>query len=75
MVKSVRLNRRRTIELPASIFKPADRVAIVSEGNTVMVKKLDAFRLSDVAQRSGGRGMSMKDVVKEIQRYRKEKRS
>jgi virulence-associated protein VagC len=75
MVKSIRLNRRRTIELPASIFKPADRVTIVAEGNTVIVKKLDAFRLSDVAERSSGRRMSMKNILREIERYRKEKRS
>ena len=75
MVKSIRLNRQRTIELPASIFKPADRVAIVAEGNTVIVKRLDALRLSDIAERTDGRAMPMKSIVKEIRRSRKEKRA
>lgn len=74
MLKSVRLNRRRTISLPASIFRPADRVAVVTEGNTVIIKKMTPSKLAEISTRAPGRPLPMKEVIREIRQYRKEKR-
>jgi hypothetical protein len=74
ILRSVRLNRRRTIELPSRIFKPSDRVAIFTEGDTVIVKKMAVTKLSEIASRSPGRPMSPSQIAREIERYRKEKR-
>ncbi len=74
MLKSVRLNRRRTISLPSAIFRPADRVAVVTEGNTVIIKKMTPSKLSEISTRFPGKPLPLKEIVQEIRRYRKEKR-
>ena len=74
-MKTVEISRNRTIVLPKGIFKPLDKVAILNEGTTLIIKKLDTPRVSSVAARAKGRPLPLRTIVKEIQAYRRAKRA
>ena len=58
-----------------SIFKPSDKLAWFTEGDTLIIKRLNPPKLSEIAGRVKEKPMSMKEIQKEVQAYRKEKRS
>src|SRR5947209_734770 len=71
-LKATRVGRNGTIELPSSVFHPSDRVAVFMEGNTVIVKKIAPSKLSEISSRGRKSTISIREIVKEIRRYRKE---
>lgn len=74
MTTTLKIGRKRMLPLPRDIFKPNDRVALFREGTTVIVKKLSPIRLSDFAAREKSPAMSLKNIAKEVQAYRRERR-
>lgn len=64
----------RHIVLPKRLFQPDDTVLVMTEGDTVVIKKVRP-RLSSLALRARGRALPMKVVVREVQAYRKRRRS
>ncbi|MBH0207606.1 MAG: hypothetical protein HP495_03585 [Nitrospira sp.] len=64
----------RRIVLPKRLFQPDDTVLVMTEGDTVVIKKVH-LRLSSIAQRVRGRALPMRAVVREVKAYRKRRRS
>jgi hypothetical protein len=73
MLKTIRLNRQRTITLPSATFRPADSVAMITEGNTVIIKKLAVARFSDIPVQKAGPVPSLGEIVRDIHAYRRQK--
>ncbi|MBX3325870.1 MAG: hypothetical protein KF682_08225 [Nitrospira sp.] len=64
----------RHIVLPKRLFQPDDTVLVMTEGDTLVIKKVRP-RLSSIAQRVRGRALPMRVVVREVKAYRKRRRS
>lgn len=73
-MQSLKINPNRTITLPRSIFKPEDKLVLISEGDTLIIKKLHPPKLSKIAGRATEKPLSLKEITKEIHLYRKEKK-
>ncbi len=63
-----------SVLLPPSIFKPQDKIAFIREGDTLILKRLSLPKISEIAKRTKGKSLSLKEIVKEIHLFRKEKR-
>ncbi len=57
------------------MFQPSDKIACFVEGDTLILKKMNLSRLSSLAGRIKEKPMPMREIVKEIRAYRKEKRT
>jgi hypothetical protein len=69
----MKVAKDRHIVLPKRLFQPADTVLVLTEGDTVVIKKVRP-RLSSVAQRVRGRALSMPTIVQEVRAHRKHRR-
>lgn len=74
-MKTVKINRQRTIVLPKSVFKPRDEVVTFCKGYTFIVKKLNPSDVTEIASRVKEKAPSLREIVREVHRYRKEKRA
>ena len=74
-METVKITNKRTIVLPKSMFKPTDKVVTFREGDTLIVKKLNPPDVTAIASRVKEKPMPLKEIVKEIHRYREEKRA
>ena len=74
-MKMVQVSADGKITLPKHLFKPADKVLLVADGDTVVLKKVDAPPLTSFADRAKARPMAMQDIVREVHAYRKAKRT
>ncbi len=72
-MRMMEVSRDRKIRLPKGVFRPADKVVVVVEGDTVIIKKLRPSRVTSIAARSRARPMPMREIVKEVRSYRKSK--
>jgi len=56
-----------------SPFRPSDRLAVFSSADTLVVKRVrPPAKLSDIAKRAPGRAMPLREIVREVHRYRRE---
>jgi len=69
-MRVMKVAKDRHIVLPKRLFQPADTVLVLTEGDTVVIKKVRP-RLSAVAQRVRGRALSMTTIVREVRAHRK----
>jgi hypothetical protein len=74
-MKKIKIGPKGTIKLPGSIFKPYDRVIIVSTKDAIMIKKISSPFLSSIPARKKGKSLPLKEIVKEIHSFRKEKKN
>ena len=74
-MKVIQLSKDRKVLLPKRVFRPAEKVVLVTEGDTVIIKKLERPRLSSIAKRSAARPVPMREIVKEVHAFRKSKRA
>jgi len=74
-MKTLEVPANRKILLPKGSFKPADKVAVLAEGDTVIIKKLEPPRLSSITERVKERPLPMREIVQEVQAYRRAKRA
>jgi hypothetical protein len=72
-MRVMKVAQDRHIVLPKRLFQPADTVLVLTEGDTVVIKKVRS-RLSSVAQRVRGRALSMPTIVREVRAHRKHRR-
>lgn len=73
----LKINNDGTIIIPKllrSIFKPSDKIAWFVEADTLILKKLNPPKLSELAGRVKEKPFPLKEIVKEIHAYRKAKR-
>lgn len=74
-MKTLEVPANRMIALPKSLFKPADKIAVLTEGNVFIIKKLESPRLSSIATRVKARALPMRDIVREVHAYRRAHRA
>ncbi|MDN5940907.1 MAG: hypothetical protein L0H94_03400 [Nitrospira sp.] len=72
-MRVMKVAQDRHIVLPKRLFQPADTILVMTEGDTVVIKKVHP-RLSSVAQRVRGRALPMRTVVREVRAYRQRRR-
>lgn len=72
-MRMMKVAEDRHIVLPKRLFQPADMVLVMTEGDTVVIKKVRP-RLSSLAERVRGRALSMPAIVREVRTYRKHRR-
>lgn len=72
-MRMMKVARDRHIVLPRRLFQPADMVLVMTEGDTVVIKKVRP-RLSSLAERVRGRALPLQAIVKEVRTYRKHHR-
>jgi len=66
-----------SIELPTSLagwLGDLQELSLFVEGDTLIFKKVQSPRLSEIAGRAVEEEMSMDEIVAEVHRYRQEKR-
>ena len=76
-MQTLKIDKNGTLVLPKiaqSIFKPSDKIAWFVDGDTFIVKKINPSKLSEIADRIKEKPLSLKEIVKEVHAYRKEKR-
>jgi virulence-associated protein VagC len=73
-MKTISVNNNRTIILPKSIFKPNDKVAVITDGDTVILKKINQPKLSNIAYRTKEKVLTLAEIAKETHQYRKTKK-
>lgn len=56
-----------------AIFKPSDKIVWFIEGDTLIIKRINPPKLSDIADRLREKAMPMKEIVKEVHAHRREK--
>ena len=69
-MRMMKVAQDRHIVLPKQLFHPTDMVLIVTEGDTVVIKKVRPL-LSSIAQRVRGRALSLKIITREVRAYRR----
>jgi virulence-associated protein VagC len=69
-MRVMKVAQDRHIVLPKRLFQPADTVLVMTEGDTLVIKKMRP-RLSSIAQRVRGSALLMRTVVREVRAYRK----
>lgn len=74
-MKTIRIKPKRTIVLPRSVFKPNDRAVTFCEGDTFIVKKLTPPEVTEIAGRAKEKSMPLREIVKEVHLYRKERKA
>ena len=73
-IKTVEVPTNRTIVLPKRLFKPLEKIALFTAGNMLIIKKVDAPRLSAIAKRAKTRPLSLRSIVREVHAYRRAQR-
>ena len=74
-MKTVAVPSNLKIALPKHLFKPADRVVLLTEGSLLIIKKLESPKLSSYAGRAKDRPLSLREVDREVQAYRRAHRA
>lgn len=74
-MQTLKVKSDGSILLPRSVFKPRDKVAFILEGDTLILKKLNPPKISEIAKRAKGKTISLKEIVKEIHLFRREKKT
>lgn len=74
-MKVIQVPPNRTLLLPKDLFKPADKVAVIREGRTLVIKKLEPSRLSSIAAHLTARGLPLREIVQEVRAYRRTRRT
>ncbi len=66
-----------SVKLPRQVLRrlPEDsELAVWSEGDTIILKRVAPAILTRIAERRPGRGPSLKEITTEVNRMRREKR-
>jgi hypothetical protein len=77
MVKYIKVNKNGTITLPRETLKafPAfSDLVLWWKGDSLVLKRVSASLPSEFAERTPKKGMSLREITKELQRARTEKR-
>ena len=73
-MKTLVTDTKHMFKLSSKTFKPNEKVAVITEGDTLIIKKLNMPKLSSIAQKVRQRPISMTEIVREVHRYRRERR-
>ena len=74
-MRTVEVPSNLKIVLPKRLFKPADRIVLLTEGSLLIIKKLASPKLSSYAARAKDRPLSLREIDREVQAHRRSKRA
>ena len=77
-MQTLKVDKNGVVVIPKTlrtIFKPSDKLAWFTEGDTLIIKRLNPPKLSEIAGRVKEKPMPLKEIAKEVHAYRREKRS
>lgn len=77
-MQTLKVDKNGIIVIPKTlrtIFKPSDELAWFTEGDTLIIKRLNPPKLSEIAGRVKEKPMPLKEIAKEVHAYRREKKS
>lgn len=77
-MQTLKIHKNGTLVIPKAlraIFKPSDKIVCFAEGDTLIIKRINPPKLSEIAGRVKEKPMPLKEIVKEVHAYRKEKRN
>lgn len=76
-MQTLKINKNGQITLPKSlrsIITTSDKIAYYADNDTIIIKRINPPKLSEISLRTKAKPMPLKDIVKEVHAYRKEKR-
>lgn len=76
-MKAVRVETDGSIKLPEEmlrLFPTATELAVWTEGDTIVLKRLQPLKPSQIAERVPAKEPSLKDIAAEVHRMRRETR-
>ena len=76
-MKAVKVETDGSIKLPKEmlrLFPTASELAVWTEGDTIVLKRLQPLKPSQIAERVPEKEMPLKDIAAEVQRIRREKK-
>ena len=76
-MQTLKIEKNGLLVIPKSlrtIFKPSDKLAWFIEGDTFIIKRINPPKLSEISGRVKEKPMPLKEIVKEVHTYRKEKK-
>ncbi|MGA1796738.1 MAG: hypothetical protein ACMUIL_12855 [bacterium] len=76
-MQTLKINKDGTLSIPKdlrSFFKPSDKLIWFMEGDTLIIKRINPPKLSEIAERVKENPMPLKEIVKEVHAYRSEKK-
>ena len=74
-MRTIEVPSNLKIALPKRLFKPADRIVLLTEGSLLIIKKLASPSLSSYAARAKDRPLSLREIDREVQAHRRSKRA
>jgi hypothetical protein len=74
-MKTFEIPSNRMIQLPKALFKPLDKVVVITQGDTFILKKFDIPRLSAIAMRVKERPFPMREILREVHASRRARRA
>lgn len=76
-MQTLKIDKNGKLVIPKALrsrFKPSDKIACFAEGDTLILKRVNPPKLSEIAGRVKEKPMPLKEIVKEVHAYRKKKR-
>jgi hypothetical protein len=76
-MQAVRIDEDGAIRLPKTVLRRFPRqseLLVLSEGDTIMLKRMKPLKPSDLPRELPGEEMSLEEICAEVHAYRKEKR-
>ena len=76
-MKAVKVETDGSIKLPEEmlrLFPSSSELAVWTEGDTIVLKRLQPLKPSQIAERVSEKEMPLKDIVGEVHRMRRERR-
>ena len=74
-MKTVEVRANRTIVLPKHLFKPFEKVALLTQGKVLIIKKLEPTPLSSIAKRVKAPTPPLRSITREVHAYRRAHRA
>ena len=77
LIKAVRVETNGSIKLPEEmlrLFPTSTELAVWTEGDTIVLKRLQPLKPSQIAERVPEKEPSLKDIAGEVHRMRRETR-
>jgi hypothetical protein len=74
-MKAVKVETDGSIKLPKEMLRlspTASELAVWTEGDTIVLKRLQPLKPSQIAERVSEKGMPLKDIAAEVHRMRRE---
>lgn len=76
-MQTLKINKDGTFTIPKALrtfFKPSDKLVCFVEGDTLIIKRINPPKPSEIAERAKEKSIPLKEIVEEVHAYRREKK-